>query len=456
MIWICIVASFALSVYASYVAPTANFFLLPTRAWELLLGAALAIRAFPAVNVNVSDAIGVLGLLLLSYAVIFFSKASPFPGVNALFPCLGSVFLIYAGSHPDSRVAKLMGARPLVGIGLISYSLYLVHWPIIVFVRYATLESLTAWQGAAVVVVSIILAIIMWRFVEQPFRKLKPALPQIQVMLGSTVMLAALAVALAGVVLQGAPGRFRDLPARAENHGNPWREGKCFFLLDQDFRAWNAKDCGLSSANSTAVLLWGDSFAAHYAPGVEANADLMTVNVLQYTAAGCPPVLNFFSHRVPMCSQFNQHALDIIRKHNIKFVILAARWSELERRGFEMLTSSLEAMRNMGVEVWVIGQSVEFPASAAIISFRKGRGPYGTDMWPPAVSKDINVRLRKYSSDARFIDPLQYLCNQGECLFQEHGVLLYEDYGHFSSLGSSRAVKYYFPFLDRDGLALSK
>ena len=86
-------------MFATYTAPTANFFMLPTRAWELLLGAVLAFAQLPASRGRFAEALAVAGLALIAFAVVSFSDATPIPGVGALAPCLGAALLIYTGMH---------------------------------------------------------------------------------------------------------------------------------------------------------------------------------------------------------------------------------------------------------------------------------------------------------------------------------------------------------------------
>lgn len=153
--------SLALSIYATPSHPTFSFYLLPTRIWELGAGALLALGVFPTSRQRwVSELAGVLGLGLIVGAILLVDDQTPFPGLSAVAPVAGAVLLIIAGFGPGSTASRLLSLSPLVGIGLISYSLYLWHWPIIVAARVMTGNSELSLATAAICIgLSIALAI---------------------------------------------------------------------------------------------------------------------------------------------------------------------------------------------------------------------------------------------------------------------------------------------------------
>jgi peptidoglycan/LPS O-acetylase OafA/YrhL len=130
-------ASFVLGIWGVAHAPSATFYLLPARAWELMLGALLALGAIPPLaNRAISEALAAIGLLLIGYAVVAFTAEMPFPGPAALIPCAGATLVIYATQGSETWTGKALSWRPVVFVGLISYSLYLWHWPVLVLARY--------------------------------------------------------------------------------------------------------------------------------------------------------------------------------------------------------------------------------------------------------------------------------------------------------------------------------
>ncbi len=131
------VASLAISIWAVQQTPGAAFYLLPSRAWELAVGAWLALQKD---NLRASDTIrqvvSFLGVGLIAFSVVAFDPATPFPGIAAIWPVLGTGAVIWANGTKLTFVGRLLATRPLVFVGLISYSLYLWHWPLFVFARY--------------------------------------------------------------------------------------------------------------------------------------------------------------------------------------------------------------------------------------------------------------------------------------------------------------------------------
>ncbi|HWB53098.1 MAG TPA: acyltransferase, partial [Tepidisphaeraceae bacterium] len=165
--------SFAVSVISVHHAPISAFYLLPSRFWELLTGGFLAVSDLrPPANTFSRNLVALLGLALIALGVFGLSANSTFPGVNALPPCVGTALLICAntGSRPAPWINAALATRAPVAVGLISYSLYLWHWPIFVLATSVLPHGLDTQQTAIAIVASFILAALSWRFVEQPFR----------------------------------------------------------------------------------------------------------------------------------------------------------------------------------------------------------------------------------------------------------------------------------------------
>jgi peptidoglycan/LPS O-acetylase OafA/YrhL len=450
-------ASFALSVFAMNVAPTANFFLLPTRAWELLVGGLLAMASPIRIDARpLREALAMLGLALILGAVLLYDAGTPFPGYTALAPSLGAALIIFAGGCGPTLVGSLLSLRPMQAVGLISYSVYLVHWPIAVFVRYQTLHEPDPLTILAIVLASLVLGAFSWRYIEQPFRKRgSPAMPMRAVMAGGVALIAMAGIGM-GSLSTGPLQTASPEIALLQSNEISWRNGRCFF---EDggaaYAEWRADQCTLTQSNIDPVMIWGDSFAAHYAPGIVSNAGAIPSKVYLYAAAGCPPVLSYFSYARPKCQEFNQQALHLIEKLGVRRVILAARWVDLQARGLDGIRTTLDALKRLNVDVTIIGQSPMFITDIAVIGARlDGATATGAnrDVWESVVDQRLNTRLRALTVGAQFIDPTPHLCPGGLCELREDGAYLYFDYGHFSTLGSSLAVRrYLMPSLDTVG-----
>lgn len=186
-----------------------NFYLLPSRAWELMAGAgcALYLGHQPKPSGTSGQVLSLFGLGLLAVSIIWLDDTIPFPSLYAIFPVLGtSLIILFA--HQGTWAAKLLSLPVFVGIGLISYSAYLWHQPMFAFARlyYADEPHLLIMLGLAVL--AFVLAFISWRFVERPFRQRQNYTRQqifIMALAGSVVFVI---VALAFILLEGIPARF--------------------------------------------------------------------------------------------------------------------------------------------------------------------------------------------------------------------------------------------------------
>jgi hypothetical protein len=172
-------------------------------------------------------------------------------------------------------------------------------------------------------------------------------------------------------------------------------------------------------------------------------------SVVQYTAQGCPPIL---AYHYAACRHFNHNALTVIEHARIQHVVLAADWSEYRRKDVELVLGTLDALRDLGVETTLIGQSPTFFMDPALIAARRGEATAANASAPLAINNAaLNVTLRSHAgaAGARFIDPMEHLCPREPCPIRVAGLNLYLDYGHFTLAGSARAVQAYFPYVER-------
>ena len=208
---ICLIAlsSLALTEIGWRQFPDANFYLIPTRAWELMIGALLAFYLYykPRPSGIVGQLASLFGLGLIIYAIVFLSKDYPFPSLYALTPTLGAALIILF-TTPKTVVYTLLSTRLMVGVGLVSYSAYLWHYPLFVFARIYSPEELSLPLICLLSASSLILAYFSWRFVEQPFRN-KQKFTQAQIFTTSLIVsLLFISIGIAFVLSDGAPFRF--------------------------------------------------------------------------------------------------------------------------------------------------------------------------------------------------------------------------------------------------------
>ncbi|WP_165354720.1 acyltransferase family protein [Tropicimonas sp. IMCC6043] len=325
------ILSLALAVAILPIRPGWTFFLLPTRAWELGIGAALALLPSPArLAPRSRNMLAAAGLGAIALPVFLYGPATPFPGLAALPPVLGAAAILLGGRGGGSAVTRFLSTRPMVRIGLISYSLYLWHWPVLALLRSARgAAELPLPLGLAATALSVGLAALTYRLVETPFRSRPPE----GISQGAVFALSAAALGLtAGLgaalaLTHGAPGRLpphvRVIAAAAEDT-NP-RRAACFGTLPSEGL------CRLGTATEGAAdfLLWGDSHALALMPAVDLAATKAGLSGLFAGQSACLPLPGL--RRLPenrACTELNAAMMAFLTVHDdIRLVVLSGRWT---------------------------------------------------------------------------------------------------------------------------------
>ncbi len=332
-----IAALFCLSLAASQIAlqsdPAQAFYMLPYRGWELLLGALLSVAPSRPLSQRAAGALGLAGFAAIGLAAFGFGVKTPFPGLSALVPCLGAAMLIAAGQQERSLSHALLAALPLRFIGKISYSLYLIHWPIFSFAYLALNGEPPAGVRIAIVIVSVALAYLSYRYIETPARR-------------SNLRLYSLArAAVAAAVVLGLWGGLY-----AGSNGFPWRAPKsvqaALAAKFPGYGEWDVSDCrddpkpGLvhrpcpigaaARGMQYDFVLWGDSHARHFASAFSDQAKSRNLSGLVIWEIRCPPLLNL-PEGVPMvagCEDANKQAMRwIASQTKLKMVFLGGNWN---------------------------------------------------------------------------------------------------------------------------------
>jgi len=327
--------SFALAILGVAREPSASFFLAPTRGWELGLGALLALGIGPTLTARwLRELVAFAGLAAILVAAMVYDASTPFPGAAALLPCLGAAALISAGAQGRSLASRLLSFKPIAFVGLISYSLYLWHWPILAYLRvYLDDRALPPALAAAAVVAAFAAAVLSWAYVERPFRRRPPrGFGRAAIFALSGTGTSAAVVIAAGIWLSdGLPLRFPAdvmLAYAGTDDASPDRE-RCFDVWPESGL------CRIGAATESEgpadFLLWGDSHAVTMLSGVADAARRTGRTGLFAGYQACPPVLGV--RRVDQgprhdCSGFNAAVLAELRgRRDVPLVILAARWA---------------------------------------------------------------------------------------------------------------------------------
>ncbi|WP_428029478.1 acyltransferase family protein [Ancylobacter sp.] len=371
-----LVASLAACEIIRPLNPAAAFYLLPFRAFELLVGAALALPGlwFPQERRTGGAAVAG-GFALILAGMVLITERSPFPGLLALVPCLGTALAIWGGERTMSLPARLLGLRPLVFFGAISYSLYLVHWPIVVFARPLLPDLPAPAFLIGGVALSTALGWLCWRFVEQPVR-LNRALFARRVVFAGT--------ALGGLLLIGfgaLASQYRGFPERLDPEIQrvlaftryPFREvvrdGTCF-INDRRPKPRPEPECLPESRPS--LVLWGSSHVAQFIGALEPIAKAHGYAVGQITGAACPPLVH--ASISPMCDTLNRFAFDWLLEHKPSIVVIGGDTLNSPAH-FKQLDADLARLHGAGIRVVLLGPVPQYTRPAPeILAERMYRG----------------------------------------------------------------------------------
>jgi len=468
------IASFAYSALATHGHAEAAFYSPLSRAWEFLAGALLAAGIVPKPRRMVGDAAAALGIMLLCYTALRLHDTNAFPGVNALAPVLGSVLILFGTEAEGSRVARALSVRPLVAIGLISYSLYLWHWPLIVFGGYYALHPY-GHVRVAMALLAFPIAWLSWRYVERPFRKPRMLLPRRSLFLSAAA--ASGMLALYGVAIyraNGFPNRFDQTVQRLSERG-PEPDYGCANRMIEDMR--RNRHCLIGGAGPRpSFVLWGDSHAAVYFPALDMLARRYGVSGYDAAKLGCPPLIPIRARdnrpekwmlraeNIRKCDAHNEQVMRFLVEMRPRVVLLAAEWgvysggkhalAEAPDRDHLPFYISVEKLRALGIQVYVV-QDVPSAALAEPRALAKAHLTGATGALEPNLAAYLqrDVRFRAMSSDLQhrnlinIIDPALRLCDARSCRVTQGGYPIYYDSNHLSARGALFVAPVFEPMM---------
>lgn len=373
VLWTTFGLSLAAAIGWAYHNSETAFFFTPLRIWELLVGTILSQHYLPVVHGNVRRNIASsLGLLLIVVPAFRYSEFTVFPGLTAVPPCLGAALIIAAGETGSTVVGSILSWRPVAFVGLISYSLYLWHWPILAF-QFTTplfvgIITNTFRHKVLYMVVVFAVATLSWRFIETPFRKgkFRPTRIPLFTMAGAAFVV----VTAAGIALLAMHGISRSFPQQAlkllpytdYQYSSEWRSGTCFFTPEQDFAKFDTQTCLPQRPGRPQYVIIGDSHAAQlYSGFVAAFPD---ANIQLISSGLCPPmetedeIFPLFRRNCLMMSKLAFQ--DYLAHHHVDAVILSAFWQPEE---MPELGRTVGWIKAHGMKAVVVGPGIEYSLS---------------------------------------------------------------------------------------------
>jgi peptidoglycan/LPS O-acetylase OafA/YrhL len=449
--------SFGLNLAGMHKDSVATFYSPLTRFWELSCGALLAWVSLykkdawrPRNGAALSNVLSALGLLLLCYGMVRMNKYLSFPGKWALVPVLGAMLVIAAGPRAWLNRAVLSN-RAAVWVGLISFPLYLWHWPLLSFARIVEGATPSAGIRAAAVLLAVVLAWLTFRLVETPLRHGGHGRARL-----AGLVVAMTVVGYAGYntyVRNGLPFRPAQQALKINSFVIRYTES-CKPLIglgsDDD---WCSS--GTSASGPVTTVVVGDSFASAYTTMLKPYAAGAGpgFSFIELARGGCAGLLGYGPE---YCRQIASASMDYIRRTaSVKVVVMAARWpqyyngayySRIDHRetteAFKTaLEATLQAYRSAGKQVVVfLAQPTGPDPRSCIIRPIRLSGRNACDL-PLAKALEYQGRYRDYMLplltrlNVPWFDPYKYLCNTAFCTVAENGKILYADEGHLSTFG---------------------
>ena len=457
--------------FALWLEPVAAFYLLPARAWELLVGSLLAVGAFPELTGRVQREIAaVLGVSLIAGSVLLFNRDTGYYFPYALVPCLGAMLIIHASDGGSTAVQRALSARPLIFVGAISYSLYLWHWPLFLYARYFEINGMHWQMRASLLVASLFLAVVSYYWIELPFRRSDRVWPRPRIFRWSAgAMATALAAGIVLVVLQGLPQRF-DADTRALIAANEVSQSQagtrsaCWHWHDQVQEASAAASCAIGAEQPRKMLFWGDSHLAMLLDSIQRLHDQGAMGPRQVLLAidlACTPTQTIVLLRPNTnCGELAHFTMLRASQSDIDTVFIAfATWwvndparfcimvdgacrggvssgEEIQSHILGDLAETIARLRSLGKTVVV---SLPFPGYDSIIPDLEIHNAmfarYGSMLAPRRTDPaDFREKLRAavLAQGGTVFDPQEGLCPGKDCLYQIDGVSLYRDDSHLS------------------------
>ena len=466
---ISVVLLFFGSLVASIIVVSHNkeaaFYMPYTRAWELLLGTILSLGVFPRLqSAWLRNLAALAGIGMIAFAVLSYTQETVFPGFSALMPCVGSALIIWAGEVGSSLVGAVLSWRPFVFIGLISYSLYLWQWPVIVLRRMGVIigiSAVTSQHQAALlsphrfdilveIALSFVLAVVSWRFVERPFRNgpLRLSGRRLFALAGASMFILLGFCSLA-MFAKGFRARFPSnaVQVASELDGNEefrlMRTGTCFITSDNHFEGYNYNVCLSQDSGKKNYLLLGDSHSAMLWSAL--SSALHHANIMQASIAGCEPSLHPLGSsdcRKMMAYIFQNY----LPTHPVQRMFLVGRWEE---KNIEGLTALIAWAKQHQVPVTVFGPVPEYDGPlprllAYSIAWNEpnlasehlvpGLGPLDAEM----------QRTARNTWHVPYISLYRGICGAESCAEYAdaaHKIPLMSDTNHLSQSGASFVVR---------------
>ena len=433
---------------------SAAFYLMPFRAWEFLIGSVCSfVLATPhKIKEHKKNWLSIFGMSLIVGSIFVIDEGVLFPGLAAIPVTVGTALVIIFTTR-GTLVQQFLASKSMVFLGKISYSTYLVHWPIVVFYNYSIIRESTAIEKIGLCVASFAIGYVFFKFIENSFRTSTINYLQIKKTFIAT-FICSVFLAASGLLTHfenGFKGRFDAPQNYQENKVAVFpKSANCFLSTKETFELWTGQSCfiGGFDARKESTLIWGDSHAEHLKNGVFEYSNEIQRNVLLFASAGCAPIFDEIPNNRPNCPENNEYVLDIIKEYNIQRVILAGNWQYARSQGVDIknLPATVKKLLALDLEVGLINQLPIYPFNNPEFLHRRLSSNTNFDgNWKmkPAkgkVENELIYKLPLHNSTVVF-NPFESFCELGHCTVMKEHQLMIKDSGHLSSHGSRLMIR---------------
>ena len=450
MLGLVFVASLAVAEWAAYAKPAAAFYLLPTRGWELLIGAFAAFYLSKANRKEFGKAVGEiggwLGVALILYAVFAYSKATPFPGLYALVPTLGTVLVILFATQ-QTTVGRFVGNKAFAGVGLISYSAYLWHQPLFAFARHRSLTEPSHTVFLVLSVLALALAYLSWRYVEAPFRKRGNVSRGLIFSLGFVFTSLFIAIGYFGYVKNGFESRFERVLSGDIGHieFHKYIDEKYFDcepkVVAENSLSWEGfLRCKQSRQGTPEIVLLGDSHAEHLFLGLAEY--IPSKNIAFYILAAKPYVESSeFKHI------FNELFNNGTPQHIILTMHFDGRVDSIGTGLYEGFSGTIKALLNAGKTVSLVGDVPRFNQDPGLCVYSLSTQSRSScvlsrdDVERQSSAYDGILKRLANEYGLTYISIDENFCVDNSCGMAKGDTILYRDNNHLNIVGSKLVGK---------------
>ena len=469
--------SLGVAQWGAYNSPSAAFFLLPTRGWELLIGVFAAIYLKNNAHLksySLNQVLSLLGFGMIVYSIIAFDKTTPFPSLYALIPTVGTGLLILC-SVPKTLIHKLLSMKFISGIGLISYSAYLWHQPLLAFARHRFLGEISDLILISLCLISMVLGWFSWKFIEAPFRN-KKTFTRKTVFLFSIICI--VIFTSLGLLLHFKNG-YGDRVKFTEELVNSFERPSLENCFDTPFNhsaeQWG---CNLGRVDGEInFILFGDSHSLSLKKLIDEKAKQKGIKVFYTGSSGCLPFVSIHPQRNDQyrnnCNLLNERVFELAKNTDLDGIILSARWSyytygDYNFSGAQLISDmpegpfnlqhsidtfsnalgvTIDNFNSIGVPIHLITQPPhqKYSPQSVYFSIFKGIGSIESFSVKRTDFDKLNEipinAFYKYESNVNIYNITDLFCDEFLCLIGEKEKSFYYDNNHLSSDGAKKLEK---------------